>query len=107
MQLNSNAIQATTNIPDCMTIQELQQAILQDDLLQDLQEHIIRGWPEHKDQIPQDMRMYWTFYVDMTVIDGVMLKERHVVIPGALQREALEQLCVYHTEIEKTKLLAC
>ena len=30
MQLNIDAIQTATNIPDCMTLQELQQAISQD-----------------------------------------------------------------------------
>ena len=58
MQLNMDAIQTTTNIPDCMAIQELQQANSQDEHLQQLKEHIIKGWPENKDQIPQDMTMY-------------------------------------------------
>ena len=43
---------------------------------------------------------------DMAVIDRVMLKDRHIVIPGALPRQALEQLHVNHMGIEKTKLLA-
>ena len=47
MQLNIDAIQ-TTNIPDCMTIKQLQQATSQDYHLQQLKEYIIRGWPENK-----------------------------------------------------------
>ena len=58
MQLNIYAIQTTTNIQDCMTIQELQQATSQDEHLQQLKEHIINVWREKKDQIPQDMRIY-------------------------------------------------
>ena len=61
MQFNIDTIQATTNIPDCMTIHELQQAKSQDEHLLCLKEHIIQGWPENRDQIPQDMRTYWTF----------------------------------------------
>ena len=61
MQLNIDAIQTTTNIPDGMTMHELQQATLQDEHLEHLNEHIIQGWPENRYQIPQDMRTYWLF----------------------------------------------
>ena len=36
MQLNINAIQTATNIPECMTVPKLQQAIFQDQNLQHL-----------------------------------------------------------------------
>ena len=49
MQLNIDAIQTTTNIPDCMMKQQLQQATSQDDHLQQLKDYTIRGWPEEKD----------------------------------------------------------
>ena len=61
MQLNVDTIQTTTNIPGCMMIQQLQQAISQDNYLQQLKDYFIRGWPENRDQIPQDMQTYWTF----------------------------------------------
>ena len=43
----------------------------------------------------------------MAVIDRVILKGRHVVIPELLQNQALQQFHVNHVGIEKTKLLAC
>ena len=55
MQLNIDTIQTMTNIPDCMTIWQLQQATSQDDHLHKLKDYIIRGWPESKDLMPQDM----------------------------------------------------
>ena len=61
MQLNTDALQTPTNIPDCMTMHELQQATLQDEYLQCLKEHIIQGWPENREQMPQDMTTYQTF----------------------------------------------
>ena len=84
----------TTNIPDCMT--ELKQTTSQDEHLHHCQEHIIRGWPNHGDQIPQDRRPHLMFHDDMVGIDGVVLKNRHVIKPEALQRQALEQPHVYH-----------
>ena len=44
----------------------------------------------------------------MAVIDGVILKRRHIVIPEVLQKGALQQLHINHMGIEKkNKLLAC
>ena len=41
----------------------------------------------------------------MAVIDGVILKGRHMVIPDTLKKKALEQLHINHMGAEKTKLL--
>ena len=37
--------------------------------MQCLKKYLLQGWPELKDQIPQDMRPYWTIKDDMAVID--------------------------------------
>ena len=44
-----------------MMIHQLQPANSQDDHQQQFKNYIIKGWPENKDQIPQDMQTYWTF----------------------------------------------
>ena len=88
--MNVDAIQTTTNIPDCMKIQQLPQATSQNDHLQQLKDYIIRGWQENKDQIPQDMQTYWTFQDDMIVINGIIFKGRCVTIPESLKKQALE-----------------
>ena len=54
-------IQTTTNIPNCMTIHKLQFRTSQGEHLQCLKEYIIKGWPENRDQMPQDTRTYWMF----------------------------------------------
>ena len=76
MQVNIDTIQTTTYIPDCMPIQEIQQTTSQDEHLQQIKEHIIKGWLEKRDQIPQDIITDWTFCDDIEVIDGVLLKGR-------------------------------
>ena len=42
----------------------------------------------------------------MAVIDGIVLKGKHVIIPEILKTQALYQLHINHMGIEKTKLLA-
>ena len=49
MKLSLNAIQMTTNIPECMTVHDIQQATSQGQHLQCLKGYIIQGWPENRD----------------------------------------------------------
>ena len=41
------------------------------------------------------------------VIDVIILKGRHIVLPDSLKQQVLTQLHTSHMGIEKTKLLAC
>ena len=106
MQVNVNIVETTTNIPEFMTILELQHETALDNHLQQLKEGIIKGWPENKDNLPQNLRPYWTFQDDMAIIDRVMIKGRFIVIPDKLQKQVLQQLHINHMGMEKTKLLA-
>ena len=46
-----DVIQISRNVPECMSIQQIQQATAQDEHLQWLKGYIITGWPEIKDQV--------------------------------------------------------
>ena len=43
----------------------------------------------------------------MALINGIIMKGRHVIKPDILKTQAVDQLYVNHMRIEKTKLLAC
>ena len=66
-------------------LHKLQQVMSHDNHLQQLKEQIIRGWPEKKDHLEQNLRPYWAFQDDIAVTDEVILKGRHVVLPERLQ----------------------
>ena len=90
-----------------MSIAQIQQVTMQDEYLQQLGGYIIAHWPDIKDQVQQEIRMYWSFRDDMAGIDGITMKGRHVIIPEVLKAQMLDQLHINHMGIEKTKLLAC
>ena len=58
------------------------------------------------------MNFVWTFShightgMRMVVIDGIILKGKHIIIPNSLKEQVLGQLHTNHMGIEKTKLLA-
>ena len=60
-----------------------------------------------KDELHSDLRPYWSYRDDVAVIDGVVMKGRHIIIPGFLKQQVLDQLHLNHMDIKKTKLLMC
>ena len=107
IDIRRDAIQSTTNIPECISMSQIQQASTQDDHLQCLKGFIITGWPSTKDELHADLKPYWLYRDELAVIEGIVLKGRHIVIPSSLRQQILEQLHTNHVGIEKTKLLAC
>ena len=98
-----DAIQSTTDILECVSVAEIQQASAQDNHLQKLKNLIIAGWPDTKDMLHADLKVYWSYRDELAVIDGVILKGRHIFIPTNLQHQILEQLHTNHMGIVKNK----
>ena len=59
MDIRVDAIQSMTDIPECMSISQIQQTTAQDEHLQHLKNIIITGWPNTKNQLHIDIRPYW------------------------------------------------
>ena len=91
-------------IPECMSILQIQQASAQDEHLQCLKSFIIAGWPSTKDELQGDLRPYWSYRDDLAVIDGVVMKGRQIVIPTVLKQQVLDQLHTNHLGTKKNKV---
>ena len=107
MDIRIDAIQNATDIPECMSISQIQQTTAQDEYLQCLINIIIRGWLNTNDQLCIDIRPDWSYNDDLAVIDGMVMKGRCIIIPEDLKQQMLDQLHVNHMCIEMTKLLMC
>ena len=92
-----------TDIPECLSISQIQQAMMQDGHLQWLKNNIMSGWPATKDQLHLDIRPYWSYKDDLAVIDGIVMKGRHVIIREVLKQQAVDQLYINHMGITKYK----
>ena len=107
MDIQVDAIQSSIDMLECISIEEIQKASSQDDCLQQLKKFIIAGWPDTRDELHTNIRPYWLYQDKLAVIDGIILKDRCIVIPDSLKEQVLTQLHASHMGIEKTKLLAC
>ena len=105
MDIREDAIQSATDIPECMSILQIQQTTAQDEHLKCLKNIIVTGWANTKDQIHIDIRPYWSYKDDMAVIYCIVMKGRCIIIPEELKQQALDQFHVNHMGIKKTKLL--
>ena len=66
-------IQSMTDMPECVSMAEIQ-ASTQDVHLQQLKCFIITGWPDTKDELHADLRPYWSYRDELVVIDSIILK---------------------------------
>ena len=105
MEIRVDTILSATDIPECISISQVQQAMVQDEHLQHLKNIIVTGWLSTRDQLHIDIRLYWSYKGDLAVIDGVVMKGRCIIKTQNLQQQVLDQLHLNHMGIEKTKLL--
>ena len=101
MDIRIDAIQSVTDILECMSISQIQQASMQDDCLQCLKGYIIAGWPSTKDEMHNDIKPYWSYRDELAVIDGVVMKGWCIIIPTSLKQQMLDQLHTNDMGIEK------
>ena len=92
---------------ECVSMAEIQQALSQDNHLQQLKSLIITGWLDSRDKLHVDLRPYWSYRDKLAVRDGIILKGRGIIMPNSLRQQVLNQLHTNHMGTEKTKLLAC
>ena len=103
MDIRIDAIQSLTDIQECVSISQIQQASVWDEHLQCLKSFIIAGWLSTKDKLHSDLRPYWSYRDDMAVIDEVVMKGRCILIPTVLKQHILDQLHLNHMGIEKNQ----
>ena len=93
-------------MPDCVSVAEIQQASSLNIHLQQLKGIIITGWLDSRDEIHADLQSYWSYMDELAVIDGIILNGKCIIIPNSLKEQVLNQLHTNHMGMEKTKLLA-
>ena len=52
-----------------------------DSTLTSVIDRVHRGWPEHKREIPIEIREYWTHRDELSINEGLLMKGTQIVIP--------------------------
>ena len=51
---------------------------------------IITGLLSTEDKLCIDIRPYWPYRDDLAVLDGVVMKGRHIIVPAELRQHVLD-----------------
>ena len=107
MEVWVDIIQTTIDMQECLSMTDLQQALSRDSHIQKLKHFIITGWPNSKDEVSEELKLYWSYRDELAVINSMVVKGRCIIIANSLKQQVLNQLHINHMGIEKMKLLAC
>ena len=64
----------------------------QDPVLQTLKETVLTGWPERREQAPEQIRDYWNYRDEISVYNGVLFKSSRVIIPRDMRPNTLSRI---------------
>ena len=86
-----------------LTLQDIKEEAIKDCQLTKLKTYIVDGFPKHKHECAEDICSFFDYRESLTIIDGMIMKDKRIVIPASLCEQALENLHRSHMGIVKMK----
>ena len=84
-------------------LDEIREKTKDDSTLKQLSDIVLNGWPSERQKCPPEVRDYWNYRDELSVINSVVFKGTKIVIPEALRPEMLQKVHVGHLGQEKCK----
>ena len=89
-----------------LTLHDIKEETIKDCQLTKLKTYIVDRFPKHKHECAEDITSFCDYRESLTIIDGMVLKDKRIVIPVGLHEQALENLHRSHMGIVKMKVRA-
>jgi transposase InsO family protein len=84
-------------------VMDMKSAAASDTAYKLLAETVENGFPENKEHVPLQIRMFWHVKEELSVEDGLVLCGSRIVVPAEKRREVLQRLHMSHQGIERTR----
>lgn len=98
--------QITRNLPASpIKLQQIRNETAKDPTPSKLQEVIHEGWPATREKCPEALHNYWNFREELTIEDGLILKQERIVMPTTLRPDTLNTIHVPHGHLGQEKCL--
>ena len=79
--------QITSTLPASpLKLEQIREETARDPTLNKLREVIYQGWPATREQCPQSLLDYWNFHEELTIEDGLILKQERIIMPPILRK---------------------
>ena len=75
-----------------------------DPVLMALKHMIIKRWPKQRADCPDNLKIFWNYHDELSILDGHVLKGTRIIIPSQCQEDILTQLHVGHFGTDHTKM---
>ena len=83
------------------TLQDIKEETIKDCQLTET--YIVDGFPKHKHECAEDICSFFDYRESLTIIDGMIMKDKRIVIPASLHEQTLENFHRSHMGIVKMK----
>ena len=86
-----------------LMLQDITEETIKDCQLTKLKTYVVDGFPIYKHECAEDIHSFFDYRESLTIIDGMIMKDKRTVIPVSLHDQALENLHRSHMGIVKMK----
>ena len=84
-----------------LTLQYIKEETIKDCQLTKLKIYIVDGFPKHQHECAEDIHSFFDYRESLAIIDGMVMKDKRIVIPGSLCNDALAVLHRSHMGIRE------
>ena len=70
---------------------QIHQATNADPVLCELRVWILQGWPESCRELHKDLQLYWSYWDELSIENGILLKGDRILISKSMQTKTLEK----------------
>ena len=87
-------------------LREIQEKTKLDPELIQVSKLIVSGWLDRQTDVSELARPYWNFKDELSVLDGVLLKDSHIIVPKSMRTDVLNQIHEGHLGVSTCRLRA-
>ena len=99
--LNISVHDVETDVKDS-TLNKIHTNTKADPTLSLVMRYVLDGWPSATNECAKTAHAYFTYREELTIIDGLLVKGNHIVIPTNMCHDCLETLHASHLGVNKT-----
>ncbi|XP_033098534.1 uncharacterized protein K02A2.6-like, partial [Anneissia japonica] len=84
-------------------LQQIRDATAADPVSRTLAKHVLDGWPDHKADVPDAIKPFWSVRSDLSIAQGIIFKGDRLFIPSVLRPDIIEKIHEGHMGIVKCR----
>jgi len=84
-------------------LEQIREAQFSDPVCQQIREYALSGWPDKSSIHMTTLKPYLPYTAEITVQDGLLMRNCRIIIPNSMQLEILEQIHAGHLGIVKCR----